>query len=447
MKEKELLIPVKERLGITELNDMQRKMLETINLKQDIILLSPTGSGKTLAFLLPVLKIMKPLDGKVQCVVIAPSRELVIQIFNVLKEISGQFRVVPLYGGHKVEDEVNSLKITPDIIVATPGRLLDHSQRHNTELLPVRILVFDEFDKSLELGFEEEMKKLIQRMKNVNRYILTSATRGDSLPEFLDLKNPITIDFLERNTELSQRLSVHKVKITEKDKLESLLQLLKAVSSDKPSEKFIIFVNHRESAERIYDFLKRRGVDCVLYHGALDQRERETAVVLFNNGSRKVLVSTDLASRGLDIENVGSVVHYHQPLTRETFVHRNGRTARIDSTGDAYVLIGPEEEVKEYVEADKEYIIKSESEGNLTTDCETLFLNAGKREKISKGDILGFLIKEGGLNSQEIGKINLFDHYSLVSVCNLSEAKIKDLLKQISSKKIKGEKRKFSVLK
>ena len=244
-----------------------------------------------------------------------------------MREVSPGLRVVALYGGHNVEDEVNSLKVVPDIVVATPGRLLDHAVRRNIDLLPVRIVVLDEFDKSLELGFDEEMEKLMKRMKNVSRFILTSATNADVMPEFLNLNNPLTLDFLSGNENLKTRMRVHRVKSDSKDKLEALLSLLKCITAEGPLKKTIIFVNHRESAERVVEFLKKKGVDASLYHGALDQRERETAVALFNNGSRPVLVATDLAARGLDIEKVASIIHYHQPLTREAYTHRNGRTA------------------------------------------------------------------------------------------------------------------------
>lgn len=444
MREKEFLPNVKTRLGIETLNDMQQKMMASASEPRDIILLSPTGSGKTLAFTLPVMKMMKPSTGRVQCVVIAPSRELVVQIAGVLREVGKDLRVIALYGGHKVEDEVNSLKVVPDIIVATPGRLLDHAVRRNVDLLPVRILVLDEFDKSLELGFEEEMGKLVRRMKNVSRILLTSATSADVLPEFLNLNNPVTFNFLGGNESLRSRMSVHRVDSDGKDKLDTLLTLLNNISQGEEPEKSIIFVNHRESAERVYDFLKKRKVSCVLYHGALDQRERETALALFNSGSHPILVATDLAARGLDIERVASVVHYHQPLTPEAYTHRNGRTARVAEKGDVYILVGPEEEVKDFVEVDDTFSLNPSLKGSLRSRFMTLYVSAGKREKVSRGDILGFLVKECGVHASEIGKINVYDHYSLVAV---REEAVPALLNNAEGKKLKGEKRKISPLK
>lgn len=444
MKEKEILEGIKSRLGIEELNEMQKDMMAKASEGQDIILLSPTGSGKTLAFTLPVLKLMKPSTGRIQCVVIAPSRELVIQIAGVMREAGKMFRVVALYGGHKVEDEVNSLKVTPDIVVATPGRLLDHSVRHNLELLPVRMVVLDEFDKTLELGFEEEMEKLMKRMKNVSRIILTSATKANILPDFLKLDNPVTVDYSSNTEDVRGRMNVRKVTTPGNDKLDGLLILLNNINSGKENpEKAMIFVNHRESAERVYDFLRKHKVAAVLYHGALEQKDRETAVALFNNGSRPILVATDLAARGLDIEKVKSVIHYHQPLTPESYIHRNGRTARVDEEGDVYILTGPDELLKDFVESDGELVLDEKKKADLSQRFMTLYISGGKREKLSKGDILGFFVKECKIAPADIGKIDVFDHYALVAV---KEEVVSHLLNVSEGKKLKGEKRRIRIL-
>lgn len=431
---------MEEKFGINELNEMQKRMLEAGSQKRDIILLSPTGSGKTLAFVMPVLKMLKEPTGRVQCVVIAPSRELVIQISKVIAALAADFKVTALYGGHKTEDEINSLRVVPDIIVATPGRLLDHINRRNVDVLPVRILVLDEFDKTLELGFEDELKKITGRLKNVSRNILTSATRADLIPPFLKLEKPIEINFLADNKSLRNRMRIHRVDAGGKDKLETLLTLLKNISGESP-QKSIIFVNHRESADRVAEFLKKKGVDCVLYHGALDQRERESAVVKFNNGSKPILVATDLAARGLDIENVENVIHYHQALTPEAYTHRNGRTARVDSEGDIFILIGPQEDLKEFSKTDRDFHLDTSKEAQLKSGLATITINAGRKEKISKGDIVGFLTKECGIQAGEIGRIDIFDHYALFVI---PESLASGIIKKGNMSKIKGSRRKFS---
>lgn len=444
MREKEFLPQIKTRLGIEELNEMQRRMLAAGTEGRDLILLSPTGTGKTLAFILPVLKMLRPSTGRVQAVVIAPSRELVMQIAGVLQKIGAGMKTTPLYGGHKFEDEENSLKAGCDIVVATPGRLLDHLKRRTFDALPTRILVLDEFDKSLELGFEEEMRKISNRLKNVSHMIMTSATRADVLPEFLKLNNPLTLDYLGENRNLRGRIRVHRVDADSKDKLESLRVLIDNIWADgQAGERAIVFVNHRESAERVAAYLEKQGYPAVLYHGAMDQRDRESAVARFNSGSRPILVATDLAARGLDIREVKSVIHYHQPLSPEAYTHRNGRTARVDADGDVYVLIGPEESVKDYIETDDTRWLDPEKTAGPVPRVETLYIGAGKKEKLSKGDILGFLVKQCGLEPNQIGAIDVRDHYSLTAV---RDADMTKLLAAAKAGKIKGSRRQVSIM-
>ncbi len=441
MREKEFLGNI-EKLGITEINDMQRRTMSAASETKEIILVAPTGSGKTVAFTLPMLKWLNPPTGRVQAVIIAPSRELVIQIAGVVRELASGYKVSALYGGHNVEDEVNTLSVTPDIIVATPGRLLDHLKRGNVDPTPTRILILDEYDKSLELGFEDDMRKIFNRLKNVSRFILTSATRSDVLPSFLHLDSAMEIDFSERAGDVRKRLKVYRVD-TEKDNLESLLALLRSITDGDIPDKSIIFVNHRESAVRVADFLKKHKVACALYHGELDQFQREDAISMFNNGSAPILIATDLAARGLDIRGVSNIIHYHQPLTPETYTHRNGRTARVEASGDIFILTGPDEEVKTFVEIDGNYRVNPDAKSALRSDKATIRISAGRKEKLSKGDIVGFLCKEGGLEAAEVGPITLSDHHALVAV---PSDKAKRLIKDLEPKKIKGNRRKLTLL-
>ncbi len=448
MKEKEIKALLAEKLNIESLNPMQERTLRASDEKRDLILLAPTGSGKTVAFAVPLLKMLKDHNAstanpRVQAIIIAPSRELTVQIADVLRSIGGDYRVVALYGGHNVEDEINSLSVIPDIIVATPGRLLDHINRRNVDVISTRILVLDEFDKSLELGFEEEMSKIIKHLKNLLRLILTSATNSPSLPDFLPIRDPIVLDFLNDNKKLKSRMRIHSVRSDGKDKLESLLTLLKNISGADGPEKGIIFVNYRESAERVYEFLRKKGVSCIVYNGALDQRMRESALASFNSGATPILIATDLAARGIDIEGVRNVIHYHLPTSPEAFVHRNGRTARINADGDVYILLGPDETLKDYMHADSEFALDPNAGGKLKSGLTLLHITGGRREKLSKGDLLGFATKEAGLPGSDIGKISVFDHYSLMTV---KSSAAQTLIDAAAKSKIKGEKRKITRL-
>lgn len=437
MREKEFLPLVESRLGIDTLNDMQRKMMEICGTVNDIILLSPTGSGKTLAFVLPMLKLLRPSTGRIQAVVIAPGRELVVQIYSIIREIAAGFKVTAVYGGHKVEDEVNSLATVPDIVVATPGRLLDHAVRGNIDLTPVRILVLDEFDKSLELGFAGEMEKILKRMKNVSHTYLTSATDIPVLPEFLRLDSPARLDYTPQAT-VRRRMRIHRVDSDLADKLESLLQLICSLANpDGTIDRTIVFVNHRESAQRVFRWLKKRHLPVGIYHGALDQTDREKAVAMFNNGTTPILIATDLAARGLDIELVKNIIHYHQPLSADTYTHRNGRTARVDTSGDVFVIVGPKEDVAEFIEFDDTRHPSDADCSRLHTDTATIYFGAGKKEKLSRGDILGYLGKVCGIPGDKVGKILVADRYSLAAVPAESVAEV---TAHARDTKIKGKK-------
>lgn len=445
MREKEFLPLVESALGIETLNPMQRRMLDVVSEGRDIVLLSPTGTGKTLAFILPMLKLLRPSTGRIQAVIIAPSRELVLQISGIVRKVAAGMRCVEVYGGHKVEDEVNSLSVTPDILVGTPGRLLDHVKRGNVDLWPVRICVLDEFDKTLELGFEDEVAKIFTSLKNVSRIIMTSATATDILPDFIKLNNPLTLSYLEENKELRTRIRVLAVDCDSNDKLDRLYILLQTLSAmEKGLGRTIVFVNHRESAERVAAYLKKKGVSAVLYHGALDQSEREKALALFRSGSRNILVSTDLGARGLDIDMVENVIHYHQPLTPEAYTHRNGRTARADATGAVYVMLSPDEQPAAFVNIDGRLALDNTTDRKLDTGLETLYISGGKREKLSKGDILGWLVKEMNVPGSDVGAIVVSDHFSLVT---LPRKVAYQITQSAKNHKIKGSKRPVHIVK
>ncbi len=401
-------------MGITELNPMQVAMAHSQ--AKSTILLAPTGSGKTLAFTLPMLvDCDESITDRLQAVVIAPSRELVLQIYDVVRPLALPLRTAVCYGGHSMLDEARSLQSTPQIIIATPGRLLDHFTRGNLSVERLRVLVLDEYDKSLELGFLDDMRRIVKQLGRIGRVILTSATRlDDKLPRFLDFASPEVVDFTQGNNVARGSVQYVKIPSATRDKLTTLLDLTASLPAD---ELAIIFVNHRESAQRVYDALVKAGFPAGLYHGALDQLHREIALDLFNNGTTPVLVATDLGSRGLDIADVGSVVHYHLPLTAEAWTHRNGRTARQGADGVVYAIISDEETIPDFVTYDREYVPRDYHENPpKATPVATLYFNAGRREKISRGDIAGYLIQRGGLAPDQVGRITVKDHYSLASI-------------------------------
>lgn len=427
-------------LNIESLNGMQKQMLETAQRPHDIILLSPTGSGKTLAFLLPVLQRIDPRAVGVQALVLVPSRELALQIESVLRKIAAGIKIVCCYGGHSVREESKSLAVAPALIVGTPGRIADHLRRGRLSLDTLDTLVLDEFDKCLALGFHDEMKEIIAPLKEVKKKILTSATDSESLPAFTALRRPVKLDFLgSRKSEESPtaRLSLYRIDSPEKDKLDTLLVLLHNL---KPGLT-LIFCNQRESVDRVQQFLTNQGIIAEAFHGGMEQADRERALCKFRNCSSYICVSTDLAARGLDIPEVKYIIHYHLPVDLESFTHRNGRTARMHAEGEAFMIVGPTEQLPEYARQATAFRLDPTANLLQTPPMATLHFAAGKKEKISKGDIVGFLTQKGGLTADEIGLIEVKDHYCYVAV---ARDKAHETLRRLRDEKIKGKKVKIS---
>ena len=426
-------------LGIESLNDMQLACMEANKKQQDIILLADTGSGKTLAFLLAVLDLLDPAKSVTQALIIVPSRELALQIENVFKSMGTSFKVTCCYGGHLRETEENNLLQAPALIIGTPGRLADHIRRNNIKTDAIETLVLDEFDKSLEMGFQEEMSFIIGSLKNVKKRILTSATEAIEIPAFIGLKDPIRLNYLSGVR--APALAIQWLKSMEPDKTETLFRLICRLGN----RSSIVFCNHRESVERCSLFLKDKGILNVFYHGALEQPERDSALCKFRNGTVNVLVTTDLASRGLDIPNIRYIIHYHLPATEEIFIHRNGRTARMDASGTAILILGPEERLPSYVDPAIEQL--SLPEEPILPDkpvWSTLFIAAGKKDKVNKMDIVGFLTKRGELKKEDIGLIEVKDFFSFVAI---RKSKVSYTLQNIKGQKIKNQKVKIDVAK
>ena len=427
-------------LNIESLNGMQKQMLETAQRPHDIILLSPTGSGKTLAFLLPVLQRIDPRAVGVQALVLVPSRELALQIESVLRKIAAGIKIVCCYGGHSVREESKSLAVAPALIVGTPGRIADHLRRGRLSLDTLDTLILDEFDKCLALGFHDEMKEIIAPLKEVKKKILTSATDSESLPAFTALRRPVKLDFLgtKKSEETpTARLSLYRIDSPEKDKLDTLLVLLRNL---KPGLT-LIFCNQRESVERVQQFLTDRGIIAEAFHGGMEQADRERALCKFRNHSSYICVSTDLAARGLDIPEVKYIIHYHLPVDLESFTHRNGRTARMHAEGEAFMIVGPTEQLPEYARQATAFRLDPTANLLQTPPMATLHFAAGKKEKISKGDIVGFLTQKGGLTADEIGLIEVKDHYCYAAV---ARDKAHETLRRLRDEKIKGKKVKIS---
>ncbi|TCJ14438.1 DEAD/DEAH box helicase [Flaviaesturariibacter flavus] len=429
-------------LNIEALNPMQEDVLFQSQEHNNIVLLSPTGTGKTLAFLLPLLRGIKPGVKGTQALIVTPSRELALQIEEVFRKMKTGLKVLACYGGHKREIEETSMAgEAPALIVGTPGRLGDHLRRQNIDPDTIHTLVLDEFDKSLELGFQEDLEFVLSQLPNLERRLLTSATRGEELPAFVGMSDARTIDFIPETPERPEALLIQSLRSDGRDKLETLYELLCYVGRG-PA---IIFCNHRESVERVGAFLAEKSVSHVWYHGALEQRDREIALAKFRNGSASFLVTTDLAARGLDIPHIRFIIHYHLPDTAATFTHRNGRTARVEASGTAVLLLAPDEEVPDFItEPVTPLEIDREAPAPEKPKWATLYVAAGKKDKINKVDIVGFLSQKGGLKKEDIGLIEVKDYAAFVAVRRSAASRV---LSDIKDEKLKGRKIKIDMAK
>jgi len=426
-----------EKLKITSLNEMQQASLAATGKGSDVVLLAPTGSGKTLGFLFPLLNNLNANVKGVQALVLVPSRELALQIEQVFKQMGTGFKVNCCYGGHAVKTERNNLEEPPAVLIGTPGRIAYHLRHENFDESPIHTLVLDEFDKALEFGFQQDMAYIIAKLLSLKQRILTSATAMDQIPDFTGVKKPVEIDFL-KDVKVAPDLKLKKVLTTAADKLDTLFQLICKIGN----KTTLIFCNHRETVDRISDLLIDKDLAHDIFHGGMEQDERERALLKFRNGSIKILITTDLASRGLDIPEVECIIHYQLPYTEDAFLHRNGRTARMNAKGTAYLVIADDEKYP-FLKAD----IETENlKGNFSlpkdSQWQTLYIAAGKKDKVNKIDIVGLLLKKGGLEKDDVGLIEVKDTASYVAVKRNMVGRV---LAALTNEKIKNKKVKIEV--
>lgn len=405
--------------------------------KSDLVLLSPTGSGKTLGFLLPLLTSLKENISTVQAMIIVPSRELALQIEQVFKTMGSGFKVNCFYGGHPVPIEINNLSQPPAVLIGTPGRIGHHLRRKTFDTSTVSTLILDEFDKSLEFGFQEDMTYIIRQLPAVRKRVLTSATPMDEIPAFTGIIEPETLNFLS-HTASAPNLKQKVVIADAADKLDALFTLICKISN----EPTLVFCNHRDAVERISDLLWDRELPHDIFHGGMEQEDRERALLKFRNGSHRILVTTDLASRGLDVPEIEHIIHYQLPHNEEAFLHRNGRTARMHATGTSYLLLTPDEKPAYLVELPEKEVLPAIAPLPQPSPWVTLYIGAGKKEKINKVDIVGLLLKKGGLDKGDVGLIEVLDHSAYAAV---KRNRVDGVIRLVKDEKIKGKKIKIEI--
>lgn len=424
-----------KNMGIESLNPMQKQMLSKSKQKDNIVLLSPTGSGKTIAFLLSVLNRLNPEIEGIQTAIVVPSRELALQIYDVFKKLKTSYKATVCYGGHEMRIEKNNLKEAPTVLIGTPGRIVDHINRGHIDLSYTKQVVLDEYDKSLEFGFKKELKFIFDQMPRLQSRYLTSATVQDEYPGFVGRVEFTEINVLKRQT---SKLDFKRLHTTSEDKLETLTHLICSLKETTS----LIFCNHRDAVERISQTLKKRGIKHGTFHGGLEQMDRERSLIKFRNGSYRILICTDLAARGLDIPEIGNVIHYQIPRKEDEFIHRNGRTARMHAEGKAFIIICETEFKPDYIMAGEEMSIPEDSKLPQNPDWQTLFVSAGKKDKVNKFDLVGFFYKTGGLNKDDLGHVEVKDKMSFVAV---KTSKAKEVCSTLNNKRIKKQKVRISI--
>lgn len=424
-----------KKMEVSQLNPMQLEADNAILNNNEVVLLSPTGTGKTLAFLLPIIKQLDKNLNEIQALIVVPTRELAIQIEQVLRQMGSGFKVNAVYGGRSGSKDKIEMKHTPEILIGTPGRIADHLQRENIDGHYIKHLVLDEFDKSLQIGFEKEMTQIVKGLYSVDKKILTSATQNIAIPSFVNLRNPNKLNYLGSE---ESKLQVKTLETAEKNKLSGLQQLLSHVSGGRG----IIFCNFKDTIQFVSDFLNDNNIQHESFYGGLEQVERERALIKFRNGTSKILLATDLAARGIDVPELDFIIHFQLPFKKEEFTHRNGRTARMQSEGTAYLLKWKHDSLPDYIE--NVDFLKPKNNGNFSSSSwVTLYISGGRKDKISKGDIAGLFFKQGKLGKNELGVIELKSDCAFVSV---PTSKSNSLIATLNNSRLKKKKVRISLL-
>ena len=424
-----------QKLGIEQLNEMQQAAQQAIYTNNEVVLLSPTGTGKTLAFLLPIIAELDRELNEIQVLILVPSRELAIQIEQVTREMGSGYKTIAVYGGRAGGKERIELTHPPAILIGTPGRVADHIRRENIFTDYIKTLVLDEFDKSLEVGFQREMEEIIYELPALKKKILTSATQKIDIPDFVGINDPEKLNFLSEDI---KKLELKVVLSDPKDRLETLVKLLGHVGNGSG----IIFCNFKDTIQSVSDFLTKKGITHDYFYGGLEQIDRERALIKFRNGTHRFLIATDLAARGIDVPELDFIIHYELPPRAEEFIHRNGRTARMNSNGTAFILGDKDRDLPEFIIGAEVEELKA-SQIPSKSSWETIYISGGRKDKISKGDIAGLFFKQGGLEKNELGIIELKKDCAFVSV---PRKKSNELIKKLNNTKLKKKKVRISLL-
>lgn len=451
----ELLQVIKD-LNFTKPTPIQVQSIPALLSGKDLIGQSQTGSGKTVAFALPLLQKINLESKKIQAFVICPTRELGTQVLRDIRKLGRErkgLQVLSLVGGQPSHPQLAALRAGIHMAVGTPGRILDLFQRESVDLSSIQIVVLDEADKMFELGFEEDIKSILEKIPKARQTVLFSATFPVAIRKLSEnyQRNPVRVTIAESQATTPQiQQFIYETSLAEK--MHTLIRVLQ----QHPSQSIIIFCNQKITVAEIGTQLSQNNVSVTALHGDLEQRERDRAVALFRNGSHRILVATDVAARGLDIENIDLVVNFDLPLQTELYIHRIGRTGRAGRSGVAVTLATPREAVTIFeienitgVQMQRPQLgFKNQyglNEFFQSSAMQTISISGGRNDKLRPGDILGALTADpGGLQASEIGKIEISDRFAYVAV---GRSQSQAAMEKLRNGKIKGKKFRVSLVK
>lgn len=439
------LIKAVDVLGFTQMTPVQAQALPPILAGKDVITEARTGSGKTVAFGLGLLAGINARLHRVQALVLCPTRELADQVSTELRRLARfipNLKIVTLCGGVPVRTQAPSLDPPPQVVVGTPGRLVDHLQRENLELGALRVLVLDEADRMLDMGFADSVAEVVSHTPHQKQTLLFSATFPDEIRALSGrMQNApvtVTVETPEDVNDIEQKF----YEVEGARKLDALLLLLAKFNP----ESALIFCHTRQDTRDVAARLSDRGYAALALHGELEQRERDEVLLCFANKSCSILVATDVAARGLDIKGLPAVISWELPIDPDIHTHRIGRTGRAGQKGLALSLCAPREHqradaiISNLKHAAHWDSINFQQLGSLPTPPEapmvTLVIDGGKQDKLRAGDILGALTGDIGIAASRVGKIDIHARRSYVAI---SRDAASEVLRELRKSKIKGK--------
>ncbi len=417
-------LEVLDSLGFKSMTDIQAASLPNSLAGKDVLAQAPTGSGKTVAFSLPIINNLNPRWFAIQGLVLCPTRELANQVAEEIRRLArypGNIKVLTLCGGQPIGPQINSLEHGAHIIVGTPGRISDHIRKGTLDITTVNTLVLDEADRMLDMGFKDDILAIVGLTPKTRQSLLFSATFPKDIERIAAdvLVTPISVKIAaseQAHIDISQQ-----VFISDDDHTETLL----AVLGQHQPDAGLIFCNTREQCNELGKALKQFGVSAGVLHGDMDQRERNQILVRFTNGSLRLLIATDVAARGLDIDSVDLVINFGLPRDLAVFMHRCGRTGRAGRQGLAISIISPKETNK-IARINEQYnsdltpqpapSLDQSHLSNLRPSMATIEIASGKKHKIRPGDIVGALTADKQISGSDIGNISVQDFVSYVAL-------------------------------